>query len=463
LEIGLFDQFFNTSFQTYSHLASPSFCVQILGELEDLGLSLCPSITSTWTPEPLCSSDQPIMRLACKVFSKKGSAKINRCRMYLQLISIADLLTSSSGQIHPAYFAGQFPLGRVSTITWPSFPRPPRSYWGIWSYFLRTHVLPLISHSTLANEKIIHSRFRPTYYKHTKSWNLYRVDSDSLAMFKVKTGARSRYRVTHLNVPYDCDISFNHIDFYPVDVHCRDCGISVISGWNTPSLLEVAMPSPSLQQSFMSLPPALRETVGNVHFPPDNGVALLSKIKNKSIGIFDASDASLKDDQASHAWIFSSGDIDDISNPMLHVMGSGPVHGYPPYLSLTRGELQGITALAIVTKLFMDFHSFHSPVSVICDNKGVVSKCSTIQCHSLRKQHDVNCDLNLSFHDPSVSQPLALSWVRSHSDKQPLETIQDLKSQWLSRDETYNVWCDRMAQLEWSNGAVSDFDRGTAI
>jgi len=70
-------------------------------------------------------------------------------------------------------------------------------------------------------------------------------------------------------------------------------------------------------------------------------MALLSKIKNNSLGIFGASDASLKDDQASHAWIFSSGDIDDISDPLLHIRGSGPVHGYPPYLSSTRGELQG--------------------------------------------------------------------------------------------------------------------------
>ncbi len=203
MEIGLFEQFFDTSFQTYSHLASPSFCVQIWGELEDLGLSLRPSSNSTWTPEPLCSSDQPIMRLACKLFSKKGSAKINRCRMFLKIISISDLRTSS-GQIHPAYFTGHLPLGRVSTITWPSLPRPPKSYWGIWNYFLRTHILPLISKSALANEKIIHLRFRPTYYKHTKSWNLYRLESESLAMFKIKTGARSRYRVTYLNVPYDC-------------------------------------------------------------------------------------------------------------------------------------------------------------------------------------------------------------------------------------------------------------------
>lgn len=100
LKVGLFDQFFNTSFHSYNHLVSPSYCIQIWGELESLGLSLRPSATSTRSPAPLCPSDQPIMQLACKFFSNKSSAKINRCRMCLQLISIADLLTLSSGIIH---------------------------------------------------------------------------------------------------------------------------------------------------------------------------------------------------------------------------------------------------------------------------------------------------------------------------------------------------------------------------
>jgi hypothetical protein len=163
LDIGLFGQFFKSSFQTYSHLASPSFCVQIWGELEDLGLSLRPSVTSTWTPEPLCSSDQPIMHLACKVFSKKGSAMINRCRMYLQLISIADLLTSSSGIIHPAYFDGQLPLGRVSTITWPSIPRPQDCIWAYGVTF-SVHMLFLLY---LNRHWPMKRSFTPVFDRHT--------------------------------------------------------------------------------------------------------------------------------------------------------------------------------------------------------------------------------------------------------------------------------------------------------
>jgi hypothetical protein len=38
-----------------------------------------------------------------------------------------------------------------------------------------------------------------------------------------------------------------------------------------------------------------------------------------------------------------------------------------------------------------------------------------------------------------------LTWVRGHADKKQLSSIEDLQSQQLSRDEIYNIWCDRMA------------------
>ncbi len=53
---------------------------------------------------------------------------------------------------------------------------------------------------------------------------------------------------------------------------------------------------------------------------------------------------------------------------------------------------------------------------------------------------------------------MKLSWVCSHSDKKPWETFSELKRLNLSRDETYNVWCDRMAQKTWETGASSYFD-----
>jgi len=131
LEVGLFDQFFSISFGLYSHLVTHSYCVKIWGELELQGITLRPSFQSTWTPDPLSNSDIALMEIVVKTYSKKGSSIINRCRMFLQVISIDDLLIPNTGHIHPAYILGTLPLGHTSKITWPSFPKPPKSYWNL--------------------------------------------------------------------------------------------------------------------------------------------------------------------------------------------------------------------------------------------------------------------------------------------------------------------------------------------
>jgi len=60
--------------------------------------------------------------------------------------------------------------------------------------------------------------------------------------------------------------------------------------------------------------------------------------------------------------------------------------------------------------------------------------------------------------DTLYTHPLLLSWVRGHADKRPWKTLNDLKNQQLSRDEIYNIWCDSLAQRQWSNGDHSSFD-----
>jgi len=47
---------------------------------------------------------------------------------------------------------------------------------------------------------------------------------------------------------------------------------------------------------------------------------------------------------------------------------------------------------------------------------------------------------------------MKLEWTRSHADQSPWETINDLVLQRLSRDEIFNVWCDRLSEQAWKQG-----------
>jgi hypothetical protein len=122
------------------------------------------------------------------------------------------------------------------------------------------------------------------------------------------------------------------------------------------------------------------------------------------------SDASLKHGRVTHAWIISSRGVDDITNPMLHISGSGPVHGLPQYLSSSRGELQGITAILLIAKLLMEYHSCNYKVQALCNNSGIISKCSRQTNNSLKRQRIANLDLFLT--QSEVAKDLDLKFMQ---------------------------------------------------
>jgi hypothetical protein len=214
-------------------------------------------------------------------------------------------------------------------------------------------------------------------------------------MFKLRSGARSRSKAIYTNVPYVCELPFNPQDFYPVDVYHNLLGISIVGDWYIASLT-VPHTNSSLEEAFRNLPLAIQQTCGNIHFPSDNGEQILHQIMTLNSSLFGASDASFKNGRASHAWILSSGNIDDIVDPDCHISGSGPVHSTPQYLSSARGELQGITAISIISALFAKFHNQALKVSSICNNRGIISKCTEGTFSSLHQNRDANIDLYLT-------------------------------------------------------------------
>lgn len=92
LEIGSFQHFFPLLVKLYGHLPTTTHCVQLWHDLEPKGIHLVPVTGSTWCPKPILTFNHPIMEFAIKAYNKKGSKILNRCRMFLCIISICDSL-----------------------------------------------------------------------------------------------------------------------------------------------------------------------------------------------------------------------------------------------------------------------------------------------------------------------------------------------------------------------------------
>lgn len=349
--------------------------------------------------------------------------------MYLNRISICDLLLLDNSAIHPSYLSGHRPPSRISSITWPPIPNPPKKYWGLWGHFNRYIITPLISrmkkYQGLSSSAL---RFRLSFYKHHHSPHHYHLSEDgALTQFRISTNLKSRRKAVYPNVPYICEYQYSSDLFKPVDVFLSSKGYQVISNISTANNTEQTAPKPhTLGDAFKSLPSALQRLCGTIQFPHDNGIHMIATASQQNITLFAASDASLKENRVTHAWIISTGQINDINESNLNIRGFGPVNGY--HMSSGRAELGGITVVAIIFRLFVQYHSSTMTLLNICDNKGIINKSNSHQFNRLCSHRTPNTDLFLTQRDISTAHNISYAWIRGHADSKPWDTIEETHS-----------------------------------
>jgi hypothetical protein len=68
----------------------------------------------------------------------KQLIRLNRCRLFLQLLSLSDLLSADGKLIMSSALEGKPLIDRRSTLTWPEQGNPSRSDWKLWASALQT-------------------------------------------------------------------------------------------------------------------------------------------------------------------------------------------------------------------------------------------------------------------------------------------------------------------------------------
>jgi len=192
LEAGFSKLFFQCPYSQFGHLATISFAVQIWSECEPFGIKLQADRSTVWTPAPVLTNAIFIMDIATKYYNKKGSNMINRCRLFLQILSLADMLMYDLQTIHPSYRHGERPPSCQSNIYWPSFDNPPKHYWKLWSHFIRFYVDPVIASSTFSWHANPVIRHKIILFKHRHFFHIYRVADRDVTEFRRAPPIRGR-------------------------------------------------------------------------------------------------------------------------------------------------------------------------------------------------------------------------------------------------------------------------------
>jgi hypothetical protein len=384
-------------------------------------------------------------------YGQRLATCINRYRLYLRVISIYYLLTYDGKQVHPELARGQRVISRISTIHWVEFPKPPKKDATLWRSFITDIIIPYINSNTIAWSKDVTPTYHTTFMISSTDNSLYQLTNTGYKIYQTKQYRKRPKYLTYNASPDDADPDPSILDtLQNVDVTHRSNDIQMlchsdINRHGTPIPNENIS---DLQSLYSNLPKALQKLCGNVQLPPDGGESLIQYLTSNAKPLLGASDASLKEGQSAHAWILSTGETDHIADPLLQISGKGPVDGYSMDMSSARGEIQGQTALAIMSSLLLKAQDLPNlPVIFYGDNSGVQRKCNMYPTQKLRDHRQPNQDLHLEYHNATRQLNKKVEWVKGHQDKgKEWNNTEDLKSLKLSQAAPLNIWCDRQAE-----------------
>ncbi len=80
----------------------------------------------------------------------------------------------------------------------------------------------------------------------------------------------------------------------------------------------------------------------------------------------------------------------------MKLEGSGPVDGDKNAMSSARVELQGLTALAIISEPFLKEHDANDmPITFLTDNQGIQKSCYKPKIQRIGHHRNANTDLQM--------------------------------------------------------------------
>ncbi len=118
IEVSTLSQMLETSFSQFGHLGTHSLIKCIWEETSNVDLHIKGHDSICWTPQAQHDHDKSIMEYACYHFSKHDTLLINRCRLYVRVITPYDLFTHDGSRIHPKLLAHEPIISRISNMKW---------------------------------------------------------------------------------------------------------------------------------------------------------------------------------------------------------------------------------------------------------------------------------------------------------------------------------------------------------
>jgi hypothetical protein len=117
LIVGVSSNFLNVSYNVHHHWTCSSWLTSVWHFMRKLNLTIV--IKNIWFPPQPVRNDINLMEyFVTRKFSSLQLSRLNRCRLYLQLLSLSDMVSVDGRCIISSILEGQKLLDRRSNLTW---------------------------------------------------------------------------------------------------------------------------------------------------------------------------------------------------------------------------------------------------------------------------------------------------------------------------------------------------------
>lgn len=110
--------------------------VKLMEACSRVEIKLKAAASAHWIPPLQSTSDRYIMDIVVEKVPRKDWMKINHCRRYLQLVTVADLFLHDGSRLHPDVARCRRPAGRLANYMWPKVKQPTKACIATWKRFL---------------------------------------------------------------------------------------------------------------------------------------------------------------------------------------------------------------------------------------------------------------------------------------------------------------------------------------
>ena len=373
-------------------------------------------LPTIWRPTMLRVNDKCIMDIInITIMTRTELLAINACRLYLQVITISDIVDATGKFLVSTYYRPPLHYKSRSTFKWPYQPRPSESEWYYWRRMIRDY---LCINETL----VLRHPLGPWKQTDSHLQHEYMYDTNNECLINMENGMThslqgcERFNSTPDNIP-----STSNRCLVPATTFSTPTSIFAAIGKISPSKESILQRPVLIREKIFQLPSQYNHHILHLSVTNDNGYKLVQSLRHGKL--MACSDGSVKNGKGTYGFVITN----ETNDSYIHGYGFVP----PSWDKDTSQRVEYFGGLAIVTvlKILCDHYTVtNAPtVTIRMDNEGVVDfNASPINSNGGIKEHcqqDYDVRASTKFIESSLPFHVNWEWVPSHQDKYKNENI----------------------------------------